>query len=76
MLECREDFLGGRHRATSPTEVQGGGGGYGAGWFKNWWEGMSCEPRGNNKSDGQERRDTQTLTKKKKNDQKEKKIRY
>jgi hypothetical protein len=44
--------------------VQGGGGGYGAGWFKNWWEGMDCETCRNHKNDGYQRRETQTLTKK------------
>ena len=56
--------------------MQGGGGGYEEGWFKIWWKGMGCEPSGNNKSGGHETRETQTLTKKKKNDQKQKKIRY
>jgi hypothetical protein len=37
---------------------------------------MACEPSTNKRSGGQERRETQTLTKKKKNDQKTKKIRY
>ena len=31
---------------------------------------MGCEPSGNNKSGGHETRETQTLTKKKKNDKK------
>jgi hypothetical protein len=63
LFECREGFRGGRQRATSTTEVQGGGWGYGAGGFKFWWEGRGCEPRRNKKSGGHQTRETQTLTK-------------
>jgi len=63
-LECREGFRGGRQRATSTTEVQGDGWGYGAGGFKNWCKDMHCETSRNKKSDGHLRRETQDLTKK------------
>ena len=66
MIECGKGFWGGRQRATSTTVVQGDGWGYGVGGFKFWWEGMACETSRNKKSDGRERRETQTLTKKKK----------
>jgi hypothetical protein len=72
MLECRAEFWGGKQHATNTIEVQVGGCGYGPGGFKNWWEGMACGISRNKRSGGHQRRETQTLTKKKKRTKKDK----